>query len=108
MDRFLWILDEILKQFESIERTLSSLMAKIPYIGFTASEHSNLIMLTFVMVLTVFVIKPLVKWSVGIIAVGSLFAGVISYFSGLTFWGVLPITALGASIVMFTNKFTMR
>ena len=63
---------------------------------------------TFMMVLAVFALKPLVKWSLGIIAIGSLLAGVISYFSGLTFWGVLPITALGASIVMFTNRFTMR
>jgi hypothetical protein len=108
MERFRWIIDEILKQFETIERALSSLMAKLPYIGTIAAENSNLIILTFVIVLTVFILKPLVKWSLGILIIGSLLAGIISHFSGLTFWGVLPITALGAGIVMFTNRFTMR
>jgi hypothetical protein len=108
MERFRWFIEEILKQFAMIENALKSLMAKVPYIGSIAADHSNLIILTIVMLITVFILKPLVKWSLGILLIGSLLAGAISYLSGLTFWGVLPLTALGAGIVMFTNRFTMR
>jgi hypothetical protein len=108
LQRFQWLLSEIIRQFEMVEKTIKSLMAKLPYIGSVAADYSNLIMLTIVMVLTVFVLKPLVKWSIGILAIGALLAGVLSYFSGLTFWGVLPLTALGAGIVMFSNKFKTR
>ena len=108
MERFVWFLDEIISQFKAIENMLQSLMAKIPLIGSFAAEHCNLILLTFMMVLAVFILRPLVKWSLLIIIVGAVLAGAISYFSGLTFWGVLPVTALGASIVMFVNKFIME
>jgi hypothetical protein len=108
MGNFRWIFEEILKQFAMIEDALRSLIAKVPFIGSAAADHSNLIMLTIVMLITVFILKPLVKWSLGILLIGSLLAGAISYFSGLTFWGVLPLTALGAGIVMFSNRFIMR
>jgi hypothetical protein len=107
MDRFLWIIEEVLKQFKTIEEYIRAMMAKLPGVGAAAADHSNLITLGIVAIITVFVIKPLVKWSLGIVAIGTALAAVISYFTGMTFWGVLPITALCASIVMFSNKFTM-
>ena len=107
MERFIWIIEEVLKQFKTIEAFISALMARVPGVGDFAAVHSNLITLAIVAIITIFVIKPLVKWSLGIIAIGTGLAAVISYFTGMTFWGVLPLTALGASIVMFSNKFTM-
>lgn len=107
MERFMWLIDEITKQFRSVEQALSALFAKIPGIGDFASDNSNLITLAVMIVITIFVVKPLVKWSIGIIALGASLAAAISYFTGMTFWGVLPLTALAASIVMFSNKFTM-
>jgi hypothetical protein len=107
MERFFWLLNELFKQFKSIEEGLQALFAKIPSIGNFASDNSNLITLAIMILVTIFVIKPLVKWSIGVIALGVTMAGAISYFTGMTFWGVLPLTALAASIVMFSNKFTM-
>ncbi len=107
MDRFQWLLDEIIRQFKTVEETFSLIFAKLPYVGDFASSHSNLIILGLVVFITIFVIKPLVKWSLGVVVLGTSLAAVISYFSGMTFWGVLPLTALGASIVMFSNKITM-
>ncbi|MCD6163398.1 MAG: hypothetical protein J7K40_13440 [candidate division Zixibacteria bacterium] len=108
MERFVWFLDEIVGQFKAVENTLQSLMAKIPFIGSLAAEYCSLIMLVFMMTLAVFILRPLVKWSLMVIIVGAILAGAISYFSGLAFWGVLPVTALGATIVMFVNKFVME
>jgi hypothetical protein len=107
MERFEWFLEEIVRQFRNIEHALSMALAQLPYIGDVASDYSNLIALVFVIILTIFVIKPLVKWSLGVVIIGTSLAAIISIFSGMTFWGVLPLTALGASIVMFSNKFTM-
>ena len=107
MERFQWLLEEIIMQFRNIEAFLSRVLAKLPVIGDFASSYSNLIILALVALITVFVIKPLVKWSLGVVILGTGMAAILSYFSGMTFWGVLPLTALGASIVMFSNKFTM-
>ena len=107
MERYKWLLDEVLSQLKSIEETISGLLAKVPGIGNIAVDHSNLIVLAIVTLITIFVIKPLVKWSLAIITMGTALAAVISYFSGMTFWGILPLTALGASIVLFSNRFTM-
>jgi len=107
MDRFQWLLDEIIRQFKTVEETFSLIFAKLPYIGGFASKYSNLIILVLVALITIFVIKPLVKWSLGVVIFGTSLAAVISYFTGMTFWGVLPLTALGASIVMFSNKFNI-
>jgi hypothetical protein len=107
MDRFQWLLDEIIRQFKAIEKMVGAAMAKLPHIGDFASSNSDLIILCLVAFLAIFIIKPLIKWSLGVIILGTSLAAVISYFSGLNFWGILPLTALGASIVMFSNKFTM-
>lgn len=107
MERFKYFLDEIIKQFKNIEEFIRSLMAKVPYIGSTMSDYSNLIILAIVVILTVLVIKPLVKWSLAVLVLGVSLAGVISFFAGLSFWGVLPLTALVASVVLFSNKFSM-
>jgi hypothetical protein len=107
MERFKYFLDEIIKQFKNIEEFIRSLMAKVPYIGSTMSDYSNLIALVIVVILTVLVIKPLVKWSLAVLVLGVSLAGVISFFAGLSFWGVLPLTALVASVVLFSNKFSM-
>ena len=108
MDRFQWLISEILSQFKHMEEILRGLLAKLPLIGGIASAYSNLVALAVVIIITVFVIKPLVKWSLTIVAIGTALAAAISYFSGLTFWGVLPLTAMGAGIVVFSNKFTME
>ncbi|MCP4583141.1 MAG: hypothetical protein GY839_16155 [candidate division Zixibacteria bacterium] len=107
MERFQWLLDGVIRQFKNIEEALSRALANLPFIGDVASNYSNFIALILVILITVFVIKPLVKWSLGVVIIGTSLAAIISYFSGMTFWGVLPLTALGASIVMFSNKFTM-
>lgn len=107
MERFTGLIDALLQKFETVENTLQGLLAKIPGIGDFISNNSNLIILAIVIFLTIFVIKPLVKWSIGIIALGAILAVAISYFTGTAFWGVLPLTALAASIVMFSNRFTM-
>ncbi len=107
MERFKWLLEEILTQFQAIEDSLSAVFAKIPGIGSFAGDHSNIILMAIMALITVAVIKPLVKWSIMIVSGGTVLAMAISYFSGITFWGVLPLTALGVSIVLFSNKFTM-
>jgi len=107
MERFKWFLDEVIRQFKSVEEFLKSLVAKIPYVGVAISDYSNLIALAIVIIVTVLVIKPLVKWSLAVLVLGVSLAGVISFFAGLSFWGVLPLTALGAGIVMFSHKFTI-
>ena len=107
MDRFQWLIDEIIRQFNAIKEMLGPAMAKLPHIGDFASNYSNLIILGLVAFTAIFIIKPLVKWSLGVIILGTSLAAIISYFSGLNFWGLLPLTALGASIVMFSNKFTV-
>jgi len=107
MERFKYFLDEIIKQFKNIEDLINSLMAKVPYIGSTLSDNGNLIALAVVVVLTILVIKPLVKWSLAVLVLGVSLAGVISFFAGLSFWGILPLTALMASIVLFSNKFSV-
>ena len=107
MEQFKYFLDEIIKQFKNIEDLINSLMAKVPYIGSTLSDHGNLIALAVVVVLTILVIKPLVKWSLAVLVLGVSLAGVISFFAGLSFWGILPLTALMASIVLFSNKFSV-
>lgn len=107
MEKFQWLFEEIIRQFKNIEEMLRSAMAKLPLIGTFAFDHSTIIVLIFMGIITVFVIKPLVKWSLGVVAIGTAVAAIISFFSGMSFWGVLPITALGACIVMFSNKFTM-
>lgn len=107
MERFKWLLEELLKQFSAIEKALGNAFAKIPVLGDFASNNSNLIILAIMIIVIIFIVKPLVKWSFGVIALGAALAAAISYFAGTTFWGVLPLTALMASIVMFSNKFTM-
>jgi len=107
MERFGLLLDEVIRQFRNVEKAISKALANLPYIGDVASDYSNLITLVFVVLITIFVIKPLVKWSLGVVIIGTALAAIISYFSGMAFWGVLPLTALAASIVMFSNKFTM-
>lgn len=108
MEKFQWLLNEILSQFKHMEEILRGVLARLPVIGNLAASYSNLIALAVVVVITIFVIKPLVKWSLTIVAIGTVTAAAISYFSGLTFWGVLPLTAMGAGIVVFSNKFTME
>ena len=107
MERFQWLLNEILQQFRNIEDLLETLMAKLPIVGTAAAEYSSLITVIFMIALTVFILKPLVKWSIGIMILGTAAAGAVSYFTGMSFWGVLPLAALGAGIVMFTNRFIM-
>jgi len=107
MDRFAWFLTEVLKQFKAIEETLKTLLAKIPHVGTFAADHSNLIALAVMVIITAFVIKPLIKWSLGILVIGAIIAAAISHLSGMSFWGVLPLTALGTGVVLFSNKFTM-
>lgn len=107
MERFEWMLEEIISQFKYAQELLRIVLAKIPYIGAFASEYSDIIALAAVAIITIFIIKPLVKWSLAIVAIGTVAAAVISYLSGLSFWGVLPLTALGAGIVVFSNRFTM-
>ncbi|GEM_PF-1865951 len=107
MERFQWFFNEAIRQFKNIEDLLKALMAKLPIIGAVAAEHSSLITIVFMIALTVFVLKPLVKWSIAIMILGTTIAGAVSYFTGMSFWGVLPLTALGAGIVMFTNRFIM-
>lgn len=107
MERFKWLLDEILTQIEAIKDALSAVFAHIPGIGLFASNHTNVILMLIMAVLTVAIIKPLVKWSILIVVGGTVLAVIISYTFSMTFWGVLPLTALGVSIVLFSNKFTM-
>ncbi len=107
MERFTWLVDEVAAQFKSIEMALSALFAKIPWIGSFAGDNSNIILMAIMALITVAIIKPLVKWSLYIVAGGTVLAVVISYFSGFNFWGVLPLTALGVSIVIFSNRFIM-
>ena len=78
MERFQWFFDVLGNQFKNVEHALKKLFAYIPYIGQTASDHSNLIMLTFMIVLTVFIIRPLVKWSLGIVIMGAVLAAMVS------------------------------
>lgn len=108
MERFKWLLEEILSQFKTIEDGLSALLAKIPGIGAFAGDHSSIILMAIMALITVAIIKPLVKWSIMIVSGGTVLAMAISYFSGMTFWGVLPLTALGVSIVLFSNRFIME
>ena len=108
MERFQWFINEVLNQFAHIEAMLKTVFSKIPWIGAFAANQSTLILIVFMITLTVFVIRPLVKWSLIVVIFGAVLAGIISYLSGLSFWGILPLTALGASIVMFSNKFTME
>ena len=107
MERFTGLFDEFMRRFEAIEKTLTELFARIPGLGDFASGNSGLIIFAMIMLIAIFVIKPLVKWSFGIIALGAAMAGAVAYFTGMAFWGVLPLTALVASLVMFSNKFTM-
>jgi len=107
MERFQWLLNEILRQFKNIEDLLKAIMAKLPIVGTAAAEYCTLITIIFMIALTVFILKPLVKWSIAVTIFGVVIAGTISYLTGMSFWGVLPLSALGASIVMFTNRFIM-
>lgn len=107
MEKYKLMIDQALAQFKSIEESVSSLFAQIPGIGTIAGDHSNLILLAIMAGITIVIIKPLVKWSIMIVVGATLTAAVISHFSGLTFWGVLPLTAVGVSTVMFSNKFSM-
>jgi hypothetical protein len=108
MERFQWFFEEILAQFKAAEASLSALLSKIPGIGQFAGDHSNIVLMAIMALITVAIIKPLVKWSFMIVSGGTVLAVIISYFSGLAFWGILPLTALGVSIVLFSNKFTME
>lgn len=108
MEQFRLFLDEVIKQFKNVEELVKSFMAKIPYLGADISDHSNIIVLAIAIIVTVLVIRPLVKWSLAVLIIGVSLAAAISLFAGLSFWGVLPLTALGAGIVMFSHKFTMR
>lgn len=107
MDRYEWFIAEVLKQFKAIEETLKALLAKIPHIGTFAADNSNLIALAVMVIITALVIKPLIKWSIGILIIGAIVAAAISHLSGMSFWGVLPLTALGTGVVLFSNKFMM-
>jgi hypothetical protein len=104
MERVPWLLDQIQQHFRTVEEFIANLMAKIPGIGDFASGHSNLIALALIALVIMVVIKPLIKWSFGIVIIGSVLAALISYFSGFAFWGILPLTALGATLIMFSNK----
>jgi hypothetical protein len=104
MDRLKLIVDELIRQFAQIESFIKGVAAQIPVAGPFVVDHIRLIIFFLIIMIAVIFIKPLLKWSIVIAAIGGLVALAISGYFGIPFLNAFPYSAVGVSILILSTK----
>ena len=105
MERLTWFYHEILRLAANLKAAILSILKKVPFLESLPDGMLISIFIALVFIAAVVVIYPLIKWSVKVAAAAAIAAGVVMLFTSMSFWGLLPFTALGTAIVVFSNKF---
>jgi len=107
MENVFGYIDQAIKLLISAGDFVGGLLANIPAFKDIGPMQSRLIALGGLFLIGYFLIKPLIKWSLGIIIIGTVSAALISHFSGIAFWGVFPLTAFAGAMIMFSSKISL-
>jgi hypothetical protein len=83
---------------------VKAIALKIPMVGPAIADHARLAIFLLVLFTVAILIKPLLKWSIVVLVIGSFVGVAISLYFGLAFLTVLPYSSLGVSIVMLSTK----
>lgn|GEM_PF-2366748 len=98
------VLDWLITQYGLIREGARELLGRIPGTGEYLSNHIEIILLVPALIAVVLLIKPLLKWTLVIGAIGSLAAYGISLYLCLPFMTVLPYALSGVSLLILAVK----
>jgi hypothetical protein len=104
VERLKGIIDGFSTQLAHLETLVKTIALKIPMVGPTIADHARLAIFLVALCLIALFIKPLLKWSIVVLVIGSFVGVAISLYFGLAFLTVLPYSSLGVSIVMLATK----
>jgi hypothetical protein len=107
MEQIAWFYDKIIAPIVGLKQSVISILRNIPFLETLPDSQLEWILIGIVFAILISIMLPLIKWSMKLAIGAVILAAIMAIVTSSSFWGMLPFTALGVAVVLFSKKLQM-